>query len=98
METGDCFYALCRSYNPQPVGFSDEREIRLGIEEDPLVVQLFYLFRTKNDEYVARLDFAGRDNGVFMGIITDCVEQRPVMRTIPMDDLVRAENVTKPVN
>ena len=41
------FYALCKSYNPKPVMFKDEREITLGIEPESIVVELLALRKTK---------------------------------------------------
>ena len=35
----------------------------------------------------------GRDNNGLIGIITDHLEQKPVYRTIPIDDLIRPEEV-----
>jgi hypothetical protein len=96
-EQNNYIYALCRTYDPTPVRFKDERKITLGLDSKPLVVESFFLFKTKRDEYAARLEIVGRDNGIVIGLITDHVEQRPVSRQIPLDDLVEDSEIARPV-
>ncbi len=96
MET-EYVYALCRSYDPNPVMFKNERRIKLGLEPEPIVVELFTLFKSNRKEEVAKLELVERGNGIIIGMITDHFEQRPVTRTIPLDDLVKEENLAGPL-
>lgn len=96
MET-KYIYAICRSYDPKPVMFSNERKITLGIESEELVVELFNLFKNKRNDYVARLQAVRRENGVIVGIITDHFKQKPIERTVPLDDLVKEQDLVGPL-
>jgi hypothetical protein len=94
---GKYIYALCRSYEEQSFMLGNERKITLGLEEQPIIAETFSLFLDEKNNYVARLDFLKKGNGVLIGVITDHLEQRPVQRTIPIDDLVKEENIVNPV-
>jgi hypothetical protein len=86
-------YALCRSYDSKPVINKNERQITLGIETEPIIVSKSDIFKDKRKQYVARLQVVGRDNGIIIGSIQDVLKQKEVYRNIPLDDLVKEEDL-----
>jgi hypothetical protein len=94
---GDYIYALCRTYQSGAELCNHESIITLGLREAPIRAENFSLFKTKRDEYVARLEIIGRDNGIIFASIHDCLEKETINVKIPLDDLVEDSEIARPV-
>ena len=91
-------YAICRSYEKSKDRiFNDESIITVGIEQSPLAVQDFNIFKRDNGDYIVRMEKFGKANGVVFGAIEGSHQKVKMLRIIPLDDLVEASKITRPV-
>ncbi len=96
MVFGDYVYALCGKPELLKGGFSSWRQINPSYYPTPIVIESFNLFTTKRGDYVIRASEIKKERELVHAIITDHLEQKPILVKIPLDDIVSAEDIVAP--
>jgi len=88
-------YAYCKDLGQAKNGvLESDRLISFGLDKKPMAVELFFMFRDKDNEPLVALEEIGREKGVVLGAITDSSKGEIVVKKVPIDDLADPSKVT----
>lgn len=95
MKQGDYFYALVREQKEVRGKYSSvSRQIKVGLRQDFLDINLFDLFTNIKKEAVARITLEKIDRGIAWGNIENFHYGYNYSVPVPLDDLVESVEVT----